>query len=506
MAMKQEIFEKYYTFNPAYMLRNDVSRTVLVTADDHSLKGLDVDDVITLIHPVYAMLLSFFNGRKRLSESVSDASEFFNVSEEDIRKIISKMLDNENDIGVEYDNNFFYLPSKLLIERQEWMNIPLYQPGQFDIDCDVDLKSKRLNIPVYMSLLVNNRCRTDCIYCYADKRRIYDCTIPFGRLQEIIAEARSIGIVSFDLQGGELFLYPEWDMLLKELFKAGYTVYISTKYPLTREEIERLKEAGVEEIQISLDSIYADDLMTNLRVEKVYRDKILAAVSMLDAAGISMKMKSVITSPIFNLGRLEEYIRYFNQFENVKIVELTAPARSLYKSQDDFEHYRLSPGQIKSILGLAKRMIANKEVSFELRTDIPEPEKNQNESPDEKRKVFLRRSQCSGNMTSFMVLPNGDVTICEEAYFNKNLCLGNILHTSIMDMWNSEKARGLFYIPQSAFPKESPCSACPEFKECRYGKGVCWTEAMAAYGEDNWMFPVPSCPHAPSGYNDILIW
>ena len=54
MAMKQEIFEKYYTFNPAYVLRNDVSRTVLVTADDHSLKGLDVDDVITLIHPVYA--------------------------------------------------------------------------------------------------------------------------------------------------------------------------------------------------------------------------------------------------------------------------------------------------------------------------------------------------------------------------------------------------------------------------------------------------------------------
>ncbi|MDY0389030.1 MAG: SPASM domain-containing protein [Methanolobus sp.] len=104
---------------------------------------------------------------------------------------------------------------------------------------------------------------------------------------------------------------------------------------------------------------------------------------------------------------------------------------------------------------------------------------------------------CTGNQSALLILPNGDVTLCEKSYFNKNLTIGNILENSIMDVWDSERAKNLFFIPQSSFPEESACSKCAEFEDCRYNLGVCWTDVMASYGEESWLYPSPNCPFAP---------
>lgn len=143
---------------------------------------------------------------------------------------------------------------------------------------------------------------------------------------------------------------------------------------------------------------------------------------------------------------------------------------------------------------------------FNLTIDVPDKDNTCNMTFAEKKQAFNKRAKCTGNMSSFIILPNGNVSVCEETYFNKNLILGNILNSTIMEVWNSEKAKNLFFIPQSKFPKESPCSNCIDFVECRYGTGVCWTDAMAAYGEENWLFPTPECPYAPTPKNITNIW
>jgi radical SAM protein with 4Fe4S-binding SPASM domain len=100
-------------------------------------------------------------------------------------------------------------------------------------------------------------------------------------------------------------------------------------------------------------------------------------------------------------------------------------------------------------------------------------------------------------------LPTGDISICEELYFDKNLKLGNILNNSIMEMWNSEQAKNLFYISKNTFPKESYCSKCAEFNDCRHKLGICWVDVISAYGEENWQYPSPECPYAPPLKNKI---
>ena len=499
---------KTYILNPNYVLRNDVSRAIIATSDNTSFMpkagNLVVDDIVSIIHPNYAIILSFFDGKTPFNDVIEHICSYFQITPMTAECIVRKMINNPQNLCVEYDSHFFYLPKHILVEKTIDMPIRNYSPNVFIVTCEVDLHSQRLNKPIYAALLINTKCVTDCIYCYADKRKITNCTIPFRRIQELIAEAKSMGISSFDIHGGELFLYPEWESLLKELYGAGYNVYISTKYPLNEEEVMRLVNTGAKEIQISLDSIYEDDLVKNLKVTPAYRNKILNTISLLSRTSLNVKVKSVITNPIFDKQRILDYLDYFDQFPNVKVVELTAPSHSLYKTQEQFSYYRLSEEQINQLISICQ--LEKDKHLYELRADIPSKEELLTNDNALRMKHFKCRSSCSGNKVSFLILPNGDVTVCEETYFNPNLKMGSILNNSILDVWNSSKAKGLFYMSQLAFPMDSPCRFCKDFVECRHDKGICWTDVMAAYGEDNWMMPSPECPLAPTPKNQTKIW
>lgn len=503
MELQQKL-DKVYILNPRYIMRNDINRIVFATIDLKDFESSKVNNIITLIHPVYAAMFSFFKGDKSLNENVKEISGYFHITYTEAYDLTSKFVDNATQITVEYDGVFFYLPKNILIENKNKNALRTYSADDFTIGDKLDMKTMRLNIPLEANILINNRCVTDCIYCYADKRKIYDCTIPLPRIKEIISEARELGITSFDIQGGEIFLYEYWYDLLKTLFDAGYSVYISTKCPIKADDIKKLVELGVKEIQISLDSIYEEDLRTNLRVGAKYHSEILNTIRLLNDNGLSIKLKAVITGPIFNIKKIEDYIDYFKQYEHVSIIDITAPAHSLYKTQQEFFDYRLNEEQINAIIELVKEK--KDSCRFSLGVDIPQKDTTSQKTPDEKKQAFYARSRCTGNQSAFIILPNGDVSLCEETYFNKNLILGNVLKNSIMDVWNSPKAKNLFFIPQSVFPKESPCSTCAEFSQCRYDSGVCWTVAMAAYGEDNWLFPTPDCPYAPCPKNITNIW
>jgi radical SAM protein with 4Fe4S-binding SPASM domain len=476
-------------------MRCDINRVILTETGTKEHHRMGLDNFTTFIHPIHAMMLTFFKGDKNLDELLLEIGHFFDISRDATLQLVSKFIDNNQKIAVEYDNNIFYFPPKVLIEYNTNYPLRTYTIDEFNIMCKLDFTSNRFNIPIDTNLLINNRCVTDCIYCYADKRQIHNCSIPFNRLVEIIAETKQLGFRNFDIQGGELFLYEYWYELLKELLKANYTVGLSTKFPLQKNQIKKLKGLGFREIQISLDSIFSEDLKKNLRVKGNYKERMIECINVLNDNDFAIKLKPVITAKIFSINKIEKYIDFFLSYKNIKTIEFTAPAHSNYKSQKEFIKYRLSLDQLKKIKELVLRR--RDSCHFELLADVAVTGSNENLSFDEKRENWESRTRCPGNLSSFLILPNGDVTICEEAYFNENLILGNILNNTIMEVWNSNRAKSLFYIPKTIFPNESPCSRCVEFDACRYNLGVCWLDAMAAYGEENWLFPVPNCPYAP---------
>ncbi len=119
-----------------------------------------------------------------------------------------------------------------------------------------------------------------------------------------------------------------------------------------------------------------------------------------------------------------------------------------------------------------------------------------------KEKAFQERALCTGGTRSAVLLPNGDMTICEELYDHPAFILGNVRKKTIKDIWNSPKAASLYQAPTDS-QSTSPCKKCSSRTTCRTGAGVCWKLVIMAYGHQHWDYPDPRCPKAPKFLKDF---
>jgi nitrogen fixation protein len=248
--------EGVYILNPGYGIRQDKKRAIIFRRSVDPVQDKEITDILALMHPVYAIILSFFDGKSTLNKVIEELAGFLKIEKTNVYKLIFPLLENDDKLNFQYDGNYFHLPKKILIKRCDKKVVEKFDIRQFFIPKkDLDFKSWQLFSPLDILFVINTICVINCIYCYADRRNIMNCQIPFERFQELIQEAKKIGIRSFDLTGGEVFLYPGWEKFLEELVSNGFTPYISTKMPISSKVIEKLKNIGIKSIQISIDSI-----------------------------------------------------------------------------------------------------------------------------------------------------------------------------------------------------------------------------------------------------------
>lgn len=118
---------------------------------------------------------------------------------------------------------------------------------------------------------------------------------------------------------------------------------------------------------------------------------------------------------------------------------------------------------------------------------------------------FKERAVCSANLDGIIILPDGKVTICEELYWHSSFVIGDLTKQSIMEVWNSDKATGLWNIGKEEMPEYSACRNCEDIHRCRQGQGVCWKMVLQAYGMDKEFMPDPRCPMAPAPFDDYFL-
>ena len=124
---------------------------------------------------------------------------------------------------------------------------------------------------------------------------------------------------------------------------------------------------------------------------------------------------------------------------------------------------------------------------------------------DQKMDEFMSRGLCSGNFSHMYILPTGDVTICEELYWNPHFLIGDVKKQSLLEIWTSEKALSVYNLKQCDIPKDSACADCEFFSDCRDVRQMCYRDTVKAYGEDKWYYPDVSCPKAPKPFYDNKI-
>ena len=490
---------KKFIFNPYYRMHNDEKRVVFASIETPKFPSHIADsDIVGFIHPIHAMLFSFFTGATPLHKTIGEIAYFFDISRETAIEKIKPFINNER-IFIQYDGLSYSFPKNIIIENNKNYRNQNYSPADFNIkNADMDFSYQRLiKSPLDLNFIVNNTCVTDCIYCYCDKSRHVDCTIPLNRLQEIIKEASALNMRSFDISGGELFLYKEWQEFIYSLKNNGFDPYISSKIPINIENVNKLSEINVRHIQISLDSVNPTELCHTLKVDSNYFSKIESTIENLEKKGIYVTLKSILTSYTYGKEGILKLYEFAAKHKNIIELNIGFAGYSLYKTPEDFKSYRVRLKDIQD----TEKLIEDLQIKSNGLQVVPDSSYvNRDEyfcDKDTKMKNFNGRSFCTGNTTGILLLPDGKVSICEELYWHPKFIIGDLMEQSITDVWHSEKAKRLFEIQPEDISENSACKHCKDFHDCRQGLGVCWKEVLISYGKDNWDYPDPRCPYAP---------
>jgi MoaA/NifB/PqqE/SkfB family radical SAM enzyme len=113
--------------------------------------------------------------------------------------------------------------------------------------------------PFLAQLVVIRRCNLSCGYCSEYDK--FSDPISVQVLEERLKKLKSLGTFGISLTGGEPTLHPQLPYLIRKCRELGFfrTGMISNGFLLRPDLIKALNKAGLQEMQISIDGVQAND-------------------------------------------------------------------------------------------------------------------------------------------------------------------------------------------------------------------------------------------------------
>jgi len=114
----------------------------------------------------------------------------------------------------------------------------------------------------YIDFALDYRCNLNCAHCFdmslikpgATRRMKVD------DYKRVAREAMDLGVIDFSFQGGEIFLIPEYEEIIKVFQPGKNLISVTTNGTLLNlERIKRLKKIGVDHLNISIDSMFPQE-------------------------------------------------------------------------------------------------------------------------------------------------------------------------------------------------------------------------------------------------------
>ena len=155
---------EYISFNPLYTLKPDDGRALILARWVGRNLLDDIDDSFTnAVHPIYAMILSFVDGSEK-SECIKAAADYLGVDQKLVADFIESLIDNPNQVYLKSKEGISSFPPHTIVSSNSPQHEKRYEPTIFDYD-KADVTMKRHFTPSTLTLMVNNVCTTDCVYC-----------------------------------------------------------------------------------------------------------------------------------------------------------------------------------------------------------------------------------------------------------------------------------------------------------------------------------------------------
>ena len=113
--------------------------------------------------------------------------------------------------------------------------------------------------PILAHIIPMRRCNLSYTYCneYDDVSK----PVPFEVMQRRLDKLAALGTTAIIISGGEPLLHPDIDKIIARIrHHKMLACMITNGYLLTQERIQKLNQAGLEYMQISIDNVHPDDV------------------------------------------------------------------------------------------------------------------------------------------------------------------------------------------------------------------------------------------------------
>ncbi len=153
-------------------------------------------------------------------------------------------------------------------------------------------KALKLNVPLSVQLDLTYRCNERCIHCYLDHDDHGEMTT--AEIKGLLDQMADAGVFYLTISGGEIMMRRDFFEILEHARARTFCVKLKTNGVLIRKkEAERLRELGVESIQISIYSHRAEVHDAITKVPGSFRQSI-EAVRFLRMQGLHVTMANVL--------------------------------------------------------------------------------------------------------------------------------------------------------------------------------------------------------------------
>jgi len=113
--------------------------------------------------------------------------------------------------------------------------------------------------PILVHIIPMRQCNLACTYC--NEFDDFSKPVPLEEMKKRLDILAGMGTSIITISGGEPLMHPELDEVIRHIRRRGMIAGLITNgFYLNKERIERLNEAGLEHLQISIDNVAPDEV------------------------------------------------------------------------------------------------------------------------------------------------------------------------------------------------------------------------------------------------------
>lgn len=295
---------------------------------------------------------------------------------------------------------------------------------------------------------ITDKCNERCIHCYIpNNKKIQGELLPIGKFKEIIDDFCLMGGKGVILSGGEVMLHHDLISMIQYCSnkKLDITLY-SNCVLMTEKQLQKIKQLGVSEIQVSLYSMSPDihDAITQLPGSC---NRTIDSINRIHKTGMSVKIAVSVLKQ--NVDGIIDILKFAKE-KNIEVsIDLAIMARE-DKSVDNLNN-RLNIEDVKRLISNVHKYDPTFWEKKYKRNII----NDENDNFDFLR--FLNRHVCEVGVDNLCIAANGDVIPCSGW---NGYVLGNIYENTLTYIWRySERLKELRAVKEKDFKNCINCSA-----------------------------------------------